>query len=76
MSKKKILLLCHDITTRLGLNATWSGAGAEMLAATSEERPDCIIIDLGRRDALDEIASRRARHPEVTIIACFRHLQR
>ena len=71
MSKKKILLLCHDITTRLGLNATWSGAGAEMLAATSEERPDCIIIDLGRRDALDEIASRRARHPEVTIIACF-----
>jgi hypothetical protein len=32
MSKKKILLLCHDLTTRLGLSATWSGAGVEMLA--------------------------------------------
>jgi CheY-like chemotaxis protein len=71
MTKKKILLLCHDLTTRLHLTATWTAAGVEMLAATSEESPDCIVIDLGRRDALDEIARRRERHPEVTIIACF-----
>lgn len=71
MSQKRILLLCHDLTTRLQLNATWTAAGVEMLAATSEDRPDCIVIDLGRRDALDEIARRREQHAGVTIIACF-----
>ncbi len=68
---KKILLLCHDLTTRLNLTATWTAAGVTMLTPGSEEAPDCIVVDLGRRDSLDEIARRRARHPGVTIIACF-----
>lgn len=68
---RRILLLCHDLTTRLQLAATWNAAGATMLAATSDEQPDCIVVDLGRRDALDEIARLRALHPAVTIIACF-----
>jgi DNA-binding response OmpR family regulator len=29
------------------------------------------VVDLGRRDSLDEIARLRALHPSVTIIACF-----
>ncbi len=67
----KILLLCHDLTTRLHLAATWTAAGATMLAPAGEETPDCIVVDLGRRDALDEIARLRDLHPAVTIVACF-----
>jgi hypothetical protein len=71
MSKKKILLLCHDLTTRLHLNATWSGAGVEMLAATSEDLPRLHHHRPGpaRRPRRDRQAARP--HPEVTIIACF-----
>jgi CheY-like chemotaxis protein len=41
-----------------------------MLARTSSEIPDCIVIDLGRRDALQEIARLRTLHPDVDIISC------
>ena len=67
---KKILLLCHDLTTRLRLTHVWSAAGVAMLPRTSKETPDCIVIDLGRRDALQEIARLRALHPEVDIVTC------
>lgn len=66
----RILLLCHDLGTRLQLAATWTAAGATMLAPTSNETPDCIVIDLGRRDALEEIARLRSLHPGVGIISC------
>lgn len=67
---KKILLLCHDLTTRLRLTHVWSAAGATLLTKLSSEPPDCIVIDLGRRDALAEIARLRALHPEVSIFTC------
>lgn len=67
---KKILLLCHDLTTRLRLTHAWSAAGVTMLPRTSGETPDCIVIDLGRRDALPEIARLRALHPAVDIVTC------
>jgi CheY-like chemotaxis protein len=67
---KKILLLCHDLTTRLHLSHVWSAAGVTMLSRTSNEIPDCIVIDLGRRDALQEISRLRALHPTVTIVTC------
>lgn len=66
----KILLLCHDLTTRLRLTDEWSAAGISVLNRTSGATPDCIVIDLGRRDALDEIARLRALHPGVDIITC------
>lgn len=68
---KKILLLCHDLTTRLNLTSLWTAAGVTMLKPAGDEVPDCVVVDLGRRDSLDEIARLRALHPEVTIIACF-----
>jgi len=67
---KKILLLCHDLTTRLRLTHVWSAAGVTMLPRTSSETPDCIVVDLGRGDALAEIARLRALHPDIDIIAC------
>ncbi|MCF8150666.1 MAG: hypothetical protein K9K30_02135 [Burkholderiaceae bacterium] len=66
----KILLLCHDLTTRLRLESVWKAAGATMLGNASSETPDCIVIDLGRRDALDHIVRLRALHPQVDIITC------
>jgi len=68
--KPKILLLCHDLTTRSRLTHVWNAAGATVLGKTSTDAPDCIVVDLGRRDALDEIARLRERHPEVGIISC------
>ncbi|MDP2825624.1 MAG: hypothetical protein Q8O52_23435 [Sulfuritalea sp.] len=53
----RILLLCHDLTTPLRLNSVWLAAGVTMLPRISSEMPDCIVIDLGRRDALDEVAA-------------------
>jgi len=67
---KKILLLCHDLTTLLRLDAAWTAAGAKVLRKTSSETPDCIVNDLGRRDALDEVARLRALHPDVDIVTC------
>ncbi|NJD33833.1 MAG: response regulator [Betaproteobacteria bacterium] len=66
----KILLLCHDLTTRLRLESTWTAQGVRMLKKDSGETPDCIVIDLGRGDALQEIARLRALHPELPIIGC------
>jgi CheY-like chemotaxis protein len=66
----KILLLCHDLTTRLRLTHAWHAAGVAVLGRTSDGTPDCIVIDLGRRDALDEIARLRALHPTVDIVTC------
>ncbi|MCX7145634.1 MAG: hypothetical protein NT042_05395 [Sulfuritalea sp.] len=66
----KILLLCHDLTTLLRLDSTWTAAGATVLKRTSGEKPDCIVIDLGRRDALAEVVRLRALHPNVDIITC------
>jgi CheY-like chemotaxis protein len=66
----KILLLCHDLTTRLRLTHVWSAAGVTMLNRASSETPDCIVIDLGRRDALDEVARLRTLHPDVDIVTC------
>ena len=67
---KKILLLCHDLTTRLRLTHVWSAAGVTMLKRTDAEPPDCIVIDLGRRDALAEISRLRAIHPQTCIFTC------
>ncbi|KAF0166612.1 MAG: hypothetical protein FD157_560 [Rhodocyclaceae bacterium] len=66
----KILLLCHDLTTLLRLDAAWTAAGAAVLKKTSRETPDCIVIDLGRSDALVEITRLRALHPDIDIITC------
>ncbi|MCF8198207.1 MAG: response regulator [Sulfuritalea sp.] len=66
----KILLLCHDLTTRMRLDSLWKAAGAAVLGVTSSETPDCIVIDLGRRDALEQIARLRALYPEVDIVTC------
>lgn len=66
----KILLLCHELTTRMRLDSVWKAAGASVLGATSSETPDCIVIDLGRRDALEQIARLRALHPDVDIVTC------
>lgn len=66
----KILLLCHDLSTRLRLTRVWSVAGVTMLPRTSSETPDCIVIDLGRRDVLDEVARLRALHPDADILTC------
>ena len=66
----KILLLCHDLATLLRLYSAWTAAGASVLKKTSNQTPDCIVIDLGRRDALDEIARLRALHPDVDIVTC------
>lgn len=65
-----ILLLCHDLTTLLRLAAAWTAAGATVLKKNSTETPDCIVIDLGRNDALSEIARLRALHPAIDIITC------
>lgn len=66
----KILLLCHDLATLLRLDSVWTAAGASVLKKTSNQTPDCIVIDLGRRDALGEIARLRALHPAVDIVTC------
>jgi DNA-binding NarL/FixJ family response regulator len=66
----KILLLCHDLTTLLRLDSAWTAAGATVTKKTSNETPDCIVVDLGRRDALAEIGRLRALYPEVDIVTC------
>lgn len=66
----RILLLCHDLTTLMQLRSTWTTAGATVLNKSSADIPDCIVVDLGRRDALEQIARLRGLHPEVDIVAC------
>lgn len=69
-SDKTLLLLCHDLTTRLQLTNAFTAAGIRMLRPDDPDVPDCIVVDLGRRDALEQIAALRQRHPGVGIIAC------
>jgi DNA-binding NarL/FixJ family response regulator len=66
----KILLLCHDLGTLLRLDAAWTAAGATVLKKTSREAPDCIVVDLGRGDALSEISRLRKLHPDIDIVTC------
>ena len=66
----KILLLGHDIATRLRLKEAWTALGVEVLAPTSAARPHCAVVDLGRRDALEQIARLRAAHADLPIVAC------
>jgi len=66
----KILLLCHDLGTLLRLDAAWTAAGATVLKKTSREAPDCIVVDLGRRDALSEISRLGKLHPDIDIVTC------
>jgi DNA-binding NarL/FixJ family response regulator len=65
----KILLWCDDLVIRLKLEAVWKSAGATMLKKTSQETPDCIVVDLGGRHALRNITHLRTTHPQVDVIA-------
>lgn len=69
-AKTEALLLCHDLSTLLRLDSACTAAGATVLKKTSRETPDCIVIDLGRSDALPEIARLRASHPAIDFITC------
>ena len=66
----KILLLGHDIATRLRLKEAWTALGVEVLAPTSDARPHCAVVDLGRRDALEQIARLRAIAADLPVVAC------
>lgn len=65
----KIQLWCDDLMSRMPLESTWKGLGATMLKKNSDETPDCIVIDLAVRRALEHIARLRASHPDVDIVA-------
>lgn len=66
----KIQLFVHDIATRMRLKQSWTELGVAVLAPSSAELPDCAVVDLGRREALAEIARLRAAQPGLTILAC------
>jgi DNA-binding NarL/FixJ family response regulator len=65
----KIQLWCDDLTTRFRLEARWTEAGATMLKKSATEDPDCVVIDLRGRRALEHIARLRAERPAVDIVA-------
>ncbi len=65
----KIQLWCDDLVIRLKLESAWKAAGATMLTKTSPEVPECVVLDLAGRRALENIAKLRAAHPEVVVIA-------
>jgi hypothetical protein len=65
----KILLWCDDLMNRMRLESAWKAAGATMLKKKTTEVPDCIVIDLAVRNACTHIASLRAAHPDVDIVA-------
>lgn len=69
----KILLWCDDLISRMRLESAWKAAGATLLKKTGGEVPDCIVVDLGVRDACGHIGRLRAAHPEVDIIAFGPH---
>lgn len=69
----KILLWCDDLISKMRLESAWKAAGATVLKKNSSEAPDCIVIDLGVRDASGHIARLRATHPETEIIAFGPH---
>lgn len=65
----KIQLWSNDLVGRMRLESVWKAAGFSLLKKTAAETPDCIVIDLGLRDALARIAQLRASHPQVAIVA-------
>lgn len=69
----KILLWCDDLMNRVRLESAWKAAGATVLKKTSAETPDCIVIDLGVRNACEQIARMRTEHPAVDIVAFGPH---
>lgn len=69
----KIQLWCDDLMTRMRLESAWKAAGATLLKKSANEVPDCIVIDLGLRDACGRIGVLREAHPEVNIIAFGPH---
>lgn len=69
----KILLWSDDLMTRVRLDSAWTAAGATVLKKNSVEAPDCVVIDLGARDALGHIERLRAAHPQLEIIAFGPH---
>lgn len=69
----KILLWCDDLMSRTRIESAWKAAGAEMLRKTSNEVPDCIVVDLTARAALEHIGRLRAAHPATEIIAFGPH---
>lgn len=69
----KILLWCDDLMSRMRLESAWKAAGATLLKKKSTETPDCIVVDLGVRNACAHIAELRAAHPRVDIIAFGPH---
>lgn len=66
----RILLLCHDLSTRLRLESAWAAQGLTVIKKDDGAAYDCAVVDLGRRDALDEVARLRAGHPGLAIVAC------
>lgn len=69
----KILLWCDDLMSRMRLESAWKAAGAALLKKKTTETPDCIVIDLAVRNALDHIRQLREAHPDVDIIAFGPH---
>lgn len=69
----KILLWCDDLISKMRLESAWKAAGATVLKKNSSETPDCIVIDLGVRDACGHIGRLRAAHPQTEIIAFGPH---
>lgn len=69
----KILLRCDDLMSRMRLESAWKAAGATMLKRQSTETPDCIVVDLGARNACTQIAQLRATHPQVDIVVFGPH---
>jgi DNA-binding NarL/FixJ family response regulator len=60
--------------TRTRLDSAWKAAGARMLKKTETETPDCVVIDLGSRNALQRISETRAAFPGLDVIAFGPHL--
>lgn len=69
----KVLLWCDDLMSRMRLDSAWKAAGVTVLKKTTDETPDCIVIDLAVRNACERIVQLRAAHPGVEIIAFGPH---
>lgn len=65
----KILLWCDDLMNRMRLESAWKAAGATLLKKKTTETPDCIVIDLAVRRAIDHIRTLHETHAGVEIIA-------
>jgi DNA-binding NarL/FixJ family response regulator len=70
----RILLWCDDLMSKMRIGSAMNASGATVLKKTAEETPDCILMDLTARDAVDHIARLRAAHPDIEIIAFGPHV--